>query len=647
MLQLCFLGPPVIAFTDAPLVDLNRSQVALRLLALLVMRRQQAQSRSMLAATFWPDLSEARARRTLNNIVWRLHSALGVASNRLLVTSDTLQVQLTAEDWLDVTAFDQGTRAILQTTSATSVIEQQDHFAATLALYRGEFLAGFEDEWCLAQRDYWRTRYCHTLEWLAGAYQQQDNLERALATLRQLLTVDPDQPNIHQRLIELYLALDQPTQAQAHFVEYRRRSDELQLPLTPELRQLAARHQWQQSTPFFTLPAGVEVNPAYLRRQLEILCKNDELFDLMADRQRQHENLLHAQALADQLNDPVVQIDILARRAWTSTHQGDYTTAIALAQVGLELTSQQNLQSQRAPLHRQLGIANEEQGDFKAALHHYSKALELDAVAQTGVRFLPADLNNVASVKLTLAHYFPGIHDLERAQKLLTVDLQPTIQIKVLGNLGYAWMKLGQLERAATYLAQGLALAQQVGEQSAEWWLAILQAKLYHFLSDNTYAIKLALHTYSATSQARSIGLLSYIADTLAWLYCAKHDPQQGLVWAQQAHNDAVQHGHWRYHIRGAMRLAQAYRLCGEDKSALDPISQAVTAYEQKRQELEEEPELFYNYAKVANTLDLKQLASQAQQRADIALSRQLAGISEQAMQRSFLAIHLMTLLPE
>ncbi len=483
MLQIQFLGTPVISSADSTIVEFTQAPVVLRLFAFLVMHRQQPQQRSLVAGTFWPDVAEERARRNLNNVFWRLRTLLPNADHFFVCDKQTIQFTLPANVWLYVVAFDQATqtRARLsanrpQTGQVTPACLAE--FEQALALYRGDFLTGIDDEWCLMHRTQWRERYINTLEKFVEYCQTCGELARALPEAQQLVALEPDRESVHQHLIELYMGLEQPVAARTQFEQYEQRwRTELCLPLSAAMLQLASRFGFRTGPAAAihrvmalgtTQPTSLQAHPEYLRRQLEICCKNDELYDLMADRQSQGENLLVAQALVDQLNAPTAQIDILARRAWLATRQGAYTESLALAQIGLQLCDTTKENASRAWLHRLLGIATEEMGNFKASLHHYTKALAFDEAHHVAA-FMPANLNNVAAAQLTLAHYCPAIQSLERAHALLVANAIPRVEVMVLGNWGYGWLKLGQLEQAGDYLPRALTLAQRIGDRGAEW----------------------------------------------------------------------------------------------------------------------------------------------------------------------------------
>jgi len=587
MLKLYLFGTPQATFVDTPLTQLNRSAICLRLLAFLAMHQGRAHTREYLTALFWPELPAKRANRTLNNVIWRLRQGLGAGADRFVGEAGSVQFQLLAEDWLDAVEFEQHVAEFRGAFEADLWDEQVTQFEAISTLYRAEFLAGFRDEWIAPLRESRQEAYVAILQHFAASCKRHDDLAR-LQTVQQLLLAAGAREDPAPDRSTVLLSL--------------------------------------QETP----------NKVYIRRELEILCKRDELLDLMADRQEQQANLLLAQALAEQLGDPVAELDILARQAWVATQRGEYATSLALGQEGLRIAITADLSLARAAFHRQIGIASEELGDFHAALHHYSKALSYDE-ANHHQQFLPADLNNVATMQLTQGDYCQGIVLLKRAQSLCMATPQPAVHCKVLGNLGYGWMKLGQLSTAREFLLQAERCAEEVGDQSARWWVAIIQSKVAYLRDNCDAALGQLQQLYEWMEAGQGIGLLAYLADTFAWLYCDQKDGEKAYGWAVRACDYATEHHQWRYRLRGFLRLAQAEWQRRNYQSASMTISNAIVLYKGKGQQLEEAAELFRTHAQCARSIGNHAVAIQAEARAERALGHQLAMILEPALRKRFL----------
>lgn len=650
MLHLNFLGAPFVTFAEQPVTAVNNAPALLRLFAFLVMQ-PRPHARTVLAGTFWPELAEAHARRTLNNLFWRLRTALPQGDTLFQVNQQTIHFQPQQAYWLDVQAFDQQTQALAHKMAhahgpldATGLAE----YAAALALYRADFLEGMDDAWCLPLRAQWRERYLTVLERYSVRCEESQQIEQALQAAQTLVALEPFREYGHQRLIELELALGRHAEAAGHFAQYEQIwRTELHLPPSAELSALAARHQLRPGVTSAS-PRQPLVNPApdailsdhpeYLRRQLDICFQNDDLYDLMADRPRQRENLLLAQTLATKLAEPQAQIETLARRTWLATRHGDYAEALDLAQTGLALCTQTRQEEQRAWLHRLIGVTNEEMGNFNAALHHYTKALQVDE-AHNVTTFLAANLNNVAATQLTLAHYWPAIQALERAQSWLVRQPAPRMAVMVVGNLGYAWLKLGQFAQADRYLQQALTLTHRLGDRSTEWWLGAVLARLYHRRGETSRGLTFALQQYSAARTAGDARLQTYLADTLALLYGDQQDGAASLQWAQWMQEHAAQKQQWRYQMRSWLRLAQAQYLLGEHATAFSSVERAVAHYVRKKEILEDAPELFATYARCAAAVGKQQLADEAQRQAQQALHIQMGELPDLALRQSFLRV--------
>src|SRR5262249_52905357 len=120
---------------DRPL-DLP-SRPAQSLLAYLMLTAGVAHRREKLAGMFWPEASEPNARPYLRQTLSRLRQVIE-AGGQVHFVADHLSITLeeTSEYWLDA-----------------AVLERGADLAAALAIYRGDLLPGFYDEWVLLERE--------------------------------------------------------------------------------------------------------------------------------------------------------------------------------------------------------------------------------------------------------------------------------------------------------------------------------------------------------------------------------------------------------------------------------------------------------------------------------------------------------------
>ena len=104
------------------------------------MHRDMPQTRVKLATLFYPDQDEPTARRNLNTMLSRLRTILHGCP---CIQSDnqTIQFDLTTPFLFDVIEFERNAQHIKD----TGALE------AAYGLYRGEFMEGYYDDWCIAQ----------------------------------------------------------------------------------------------------------------------------------------------------------------------------------------------------------------------------------------------------------------------------------------------------------------------------------------------------------------------------------------------------------------------------------------------------------------------------------------------------------------
>lgn len=208
-LAISLMGSPSITHNGAQLSFDTRKAVAL--LTYLACT-QRAHSRDALAALLWPEYAAARnsLRRTLST----LQSTLG--TGWLEIGRDQVALTVRPEVWVDVADFE------VRLDSAADRVA----LAATLALYRGDFLAGFTlrdspafDEWQFFEAERIRQRYAHALDHLTTLHAGAKEYAAATDTARRRLALDMLHEPAHQALMKLYLAAGQRSAALRQYRE--------------------------------------------------------------------------------------------------------------------------------------------------------------------------------------------------------------------------------------------------------------------------------------------------------------------------------------------------------------------------------------------------------------------------------------------
>ena len=123
------------------------SRAGQSLLAYLLLSAGTAHRRERLAGLLWPDTSDDNARRNLRQELWRVRKAIGsqrVPNGEYIQAEEfTVTFNPKTDYWLDVAQLD---RPVAAEDALNDLINQ-------LALYRGELLPGFYDDWIVLERE--------------------------------------------------------------------------------------------------------------------------------------------------------------------------------------------------------------------------------------------------------------------------------------------------------------------------------------------------------------------------------------------------------------------------------------------------------------------------------------------------------------
>jgi DNA-binding SARP family transcriptional activator len=223
------------------------SRAARSLFAYLAVNRDRRHTRDLLAGLFWPDLPEAKARRRLSQALWQVQDVLAETSAGepyLLTTTDAVVFNSAAPFWLDVDQFER----------ALDVVEPDeqldpggrwialDQLRAAVELYRGDFLAGFYDDWVTFEQERLRERYLNALTVLVDLLAGAGDNQQALAYARRLTNHDPLRETAHRAAIRLYFLLGRVNDALQQFERCKTvLADELGTEPSPETQALYER----------------------------------------------------------------------------------------------------------------------------------------------------------------------------------------------------------------------------------------------------------------------------------------------------------------------------------------------------------------------------------------------------------------------
>jgi DNA-binding SARP family transcriptional activator/predicted ATPase len=215
-LQITLFGGLQIAQAGTPLTAFM-SNKAPALLAYLAMS-QRAYPRDSLTALLWGEMGDADAKNNLRQVLTNLRKLI---EPHLIVTRDSVGFNHQAPYMLDVELFEAQLRI-----SRTLLPEQRlVHLQQTVALYTGDFLAGFFvrdapefEEWMLAHKARLREVALHALHELTQLQLNRGQYGAAIDSASRSLALDPWREEAHRHLM---LALARSGQRSAALAQYK------------------------------------------------------------------------------------------------------------------------------------------------------------------------------------------------------------------------------------------------------------------------------------------------------------------------------------------------------------------------------------------------------------------------------------------
>lgn len=208
------------------------------LLAYLVTESNRPHSREALTELLWPESTPQSGFGNLRYSLADLRRVIGDASANppyLLISRDSLRFNISSEYELDTITF-----------IDLLLTEDIDRLKQAIALYRGDFMAGFPsinsnpfDEWVYIMREQFRRQVIQALGMVTAHYEQRNQYKPALPFAYHQVELEPWLEEAHQQLMRLLAFDGQRSAAIAQFEACRRAlSVELGVEPSTETRRL-------------------------------------------------------------------------------------------------------------------------------------------------------------------------------------------------------------------------------------------------------------------------------------------------------------------------------------------------------------------------------------------------------------------------
>lgn len=189
-LRIRLLGELVVV-RDGVMVELPPYGARSLLAALLL--RPQVERRERLAGLLFPDLPEPRGRRRLSHALWHLRRWLP----ELPIESDAEAVHLLRDDlWVDIEAFQRAAAS-----------DHLDDWLAALALYCGDLLEGFYDDWLIEEREALYLQYVRLSQRATERLLREHRFTELLPVVERLVQQEPYDEYALRQLMSAYRAV--------------------------------------------------------------------------------------------------------------------------------------------------------------------------------------------------------------------------------------------------------------------------------------------------------------------------------------------------------------------------------------------------------------------------------------------------------
>jgi ATP/maltotriose-dependent transcriptional regulator MalT/two-component SAPR family response regulator len=184
------------------------------LLYLLLEGREGGCRWSDVCAALWPDLDTERASRSFHQTLKRLRDTIFESPHYIVLRHDYYQINPDYLDWCDVWAFERLYERVSRAVPEEALALQLE----LIALYQGEFLAGFElEEWGEAYRISSETKFFQSIKLAGEQLLKQGSPQEALAVVGKGLAVDNLREELHRLALSAYAQLGLYDQLTNHY----------------------------------------------------------------------------------------------------------------------------------------------------------------------------------------------------------------------------------------------------------------------------------------------------------------------------------------------------------------------------------------------------------------------------------------------
>lgn len=179
------------------------------LLCYLLLHRDKAHHREILADTLWNETETPHSKKYLRKTLWQLQSALTSIPDAgniplLEVLPQWVQVAHASPFWLDVAEFEEAYTFVQGKRGRELSDEDYQKVEHAVQLYQGDLLEGWFQDWCIYERERFKEMYLVMVDKLMGYCEHNHIFERGLEYGKTILNHDRAREHTHRRMMMLY-----------------------------------------------------------------------------------------------------------------------------------------------------------------------------------------------------------------------------------------------------------------------------------------------------------------------------------------------------------------------------------------------------------------------------------------------------------
>lgn len=183
----------------------------------MLLYRNHAQSRELLAELLWADQPPVKSKKYLRQTLWLLQSALQDGGDShgpgLLADDEWVQINPAMDFRVDATKFENTYNAVKSKGGQQLYPADFKLIQKAVHLYKGDLLEGWYQDWCMMERERFEIMYLMLLDKLVQFCEIRQDYPIGLIYAAEILRHDQAYERAHRQMMKLYFLAGDRTQA--------------------------------------------------------------------------------------------------------------------------------------------------------------------------------------------------------------------------------------------------------------------------------------------------------------------------------------------------------------------------------------------------------------------------------------------------